>query len=63
MPFISKKSFEELQRAGNMMSNLCFNLSQRKGQDAAGEMKSSQEAWDKAKRAIRQEFEERTKQR
>lgn len=59
MPFISKKAFDELQHAGNMMSNICFNLSQREGQEAREEMKNSQKKWDAAKELIREEFERR----
>ena len=48
MPYISKKSFERIQRAGNAMGNVCYNLSQRKQQEHADTMKLAQVEWDAA---------------
>jgi hypothetical protein len=56
MPYLTKESFDRLQRAGNIMSNICFNLSQRVGQCDASLMREAQLAWDTAKDAMRQEL-------
>ena len=63
MPYLSKKVFEELQHAGNMCSNVCFNLSQNSEPDDADSMRSSYQAWDSAKSSIRQELLVRKKNR
>ena len=63
MPFISNKSFERIQRAGNQMGNLCFNLSQVSGQSHANIMKEAQIEWDAAIESLRREFIQRTSPR
>ncbi len=56
MPRLTKKSWERLQRAGNQMANLCYNLSQHDGQKHAETMKQAQTEWDAAIESVRQEF-------
>ena len=56
MPYLSKKSFERIQRAGNSMGNLCFNLSQDSDQKHRATMKEAQQEWDAAIESLRQEF-------
>jgi hypothetical protein len=56
MPWISKKSFQRIQRAGREMSNVCFNLSQVSDQKHTEIMKAAQVEWDAAIEALRQEW-------
>lgn len=56
MPRLTKKSWERIQRAGNGMANICFNLSQHEGQKHSDTMKKAQIEWDAAIEGVRQEF-------
>ncbi len=63
MPYLTKKSWQAVQRAGNHLANLCFNLSQDNNQKSAITMKESQKEWDAAIELVRQEFIERGSKR
>jgi len=56
MPYLSKKDFAELQRAGNEMANICYNLSQNEGQSHSEQMKDAQMRWDAICEQVRQGF-------
>jgi hypothetical protein len=52
MPYVSKKRLNALQLAGNMCSNVCYNLSQHKdfpSHISTSSMAESFKAWDAAK--------------
>ena len=55
MPFITRKSLEELRFAGNLMSNICFNLSQLGAKDAVT-MNEAYQRWDKATATVQNEI-------
>ncbi len=52
MPYIPKKLFDELQRAGAMCSNVCYNIAQQRQVQETWPVRESFEAWDKAKENI-----------
>ena len=66
MPFIKKADLDELFRAGNQMSNVCFNLGQDSGpldgvlplRDRKA-MKEGQEHWDKVKQEVKGKIKKR----
>jgi hypothetical protein len=57
MPFVKKENLEKLVGAGQIMSNICFNMAQDVRIPEADRllMKNSQKAWDKAETEFKKE--------
>ena len=57
MPYIRRKEFDRLQRAGGAMSNICFNLKQHSKVSAeANIMHDAQTEWDAAVGSVRKRW-------
>lgn len=65
MPFLTQNQYENLLRAGNMMSNLCYNLSQKGSgstlnDDLIESMDESYKFWDETRLSIQKKLNEKT---
>ena len=52
MPYIAKREYDDLVRAGKLMSNYCFNRSQDSKNPDADRLKELQMDWDRTLRSV-----------